>query len=406
MKLLIIVILTIMMNNALAAKYNYDILRRNNHTIHTVTISPKQYEMHFVKAHDQVFGRETVESLALQSDATLAINGGFFEIGNSQDGMPSGNLVIDGKIFALESQKNQECLIQKPGKLLIETCKSHIQANIGNEIIFINKVNKFPRNKEIILYTDRWGSSTLTNFNNRQEITFNSNYNITRIDEHGNVSIPPHGFVLSFPKKYNLSHSLPKDRLFVDLEPFPRDKKRKISILTGIPQIVAKGKINPHIIQNKGSFYTMPHARTALGIKPNGDIVIVVVEHIYKRDLKEVTLNELNSILQNNSKKLIAKYHKNINMLNFNELKEIVQEELSVKNISVGLSITELANLMIELGCDSAINLDGGGSSTMFINGKVVNQSTGDTDEKMGVSFVRPVSDAIIFKSRATADTH
>lgn len=51
---------------------------------------------------------------------------------------------------------------------------------------------------------------------------------------------------------------------------------------------------------------------------------------------------------------------------------------------------------MISLGCESAINLDGGGSSTLFINGKVVNKITGDKDEALGEHVQRPVSDAIV----------
>lgn len=41
---------------------------------------------------------------------------------------------------------------------------------------------------------------------------------------------------------------------------------------------------------------------------------------------------------------------------------------------SVGADMTELATLMKSLGAVTAYNLDGGGSSTMFFNGEVVNQ--------------------------------
>ena len=40
---------------------------------------------------------------------------------------------------------------------------------------------------------------------------------------------------------------------------------------------------------------------------------------------------------------------------------------------STGMTLYELAALMKELGCYNAMNLDGGGSSQMYINGKVVN---------------------------------
>lgn len=43
---------------------------------------------------------------------------------------------------------------------------------------------------------------------------------------------------------------------------------------------------------------------------------------------------------------------------------------------SEGLSLYELAEFMDSLGCITAYNLDGGGSSTMYFNGKVVNNPT------------------------------
>ena len=47
-------------------------------------------------------------------------------------------------------------------------------------------------------------------------------------------------------------------------------------------------------------------------------------------------------------------------------------------NTSAGLSLFELASLLKERGCLIAYNLDGGGSSTMFFNGQIVNNPTTD----------------------------
>ena len=41
---------------------------------------------------------------------------------------------------------------------------------------------------------------------------------------------------------------------------------------------------------------------------------------------------------------------------------------------SIGLTLVELANLMKELGCVNAMNLDGGGSTVMYVKGKIVNK--------------------------------
>lgn len=43
---------------------------------------------------------------------------------------------------------------------------------------------------------------------------------------------------------------------------------------------------------------------------------------------------------------------------------------------SEGLSLYELAKVMQDYHCQTAYNLDGGGSSTMYFNGEIVNNPT------------------------------
>lgn len=60
---------------------------------------------------------------------------------------------------------------------------------------------------------------------------------------------------------------------------------------------------------------------------------------------------------------------------------------------SLGMSFRELQGLAARLGLRSALNLDGGGSTTMVIRGAVVNHPSDQTGP-------RPVSDAIVVRSR------
>lgn len=57
---------------------------------------------------------------------------------------------------------------------------------------------------------------------------------------------------------------------------------------------------------------------------------------------------------------------------------------------SEGLSLYELAEFMESLGCETAYSLDGGGSSTMYYQGEVVNNPTtgGDRIEERSVSDI------------------
>jgi len=56
---------------------------------------------------------------------------------------------------------------------------------------------------------------------------------------------------------------------------------------------------------------------------------------------------------------------------------------------SLGLSIKEAADVATSLGMVEAINLDGGGSTTMAVGGQVVNSS-------FDASGQRPVGDAVL----------
>ncbi|HEX9026794.1 MAG TPA: phosphodiester glycosidase family protein [Clostridium sp.] len=61
------------------------------------------------------------------------------------------------------------------------------------------------------------------------------------------------------------------------------------------------------------------------------------------------------------------------------------------EDYSKGMTLNEFAQVFEELGCTDAYNLDGGGSSTMYFMGRVVNNPLGKSQE-------REVSDIIYFK--------
>lgn len=62
---------------------------------------------------------------------------------------------------------------------------------------------------------------------------------------------------------------------------------------------------------------------------------------------------------------------------------------------SQGLSLEELAEVMQDLGCTEAYNLDGGGSSTMYFNGRVINKPTTNGNR----ISERKVSDIVYIKA-------
>lgn len=52
----------------------------------------------------------------------------------------------------------------------------------------------------------------------------------------------------------------------------------------------------------------------------------------------------------------------------------LVQVDGRQRNLSVGMTLNELAVFLVEIGCQEALNLDGGGSATLWYNGRVRNR--------------------------------
>lgn len=119
------------------------------------------------------------------------------------------------------------------------------------------------------------------------------------------------------------------------------------SIMTAGPMLLNNGK--PVTQRDDRTFVTKRHNRTALGVKPDGTTILLVADGRFKHQAE-------------------------------------------------GLTLFELQRIMRWLGCTEAINLDGGGSSTMYVHDKphsgVVNYpSDNGLHDHEGE---RPVSNAIL----------
>lgn len=119
------------------------------------------------------------------------------------------------------------------------------------------------------------------------------------------------------------------------------------NLMTAGPMLLYKGSV---VEQRMDRHFIMGrHNRTAIGLRPDGTVLLVVADGRSKRE-------------------------------------------------SEGLSIPELARVMRWLGCSDAVNLDGGGSSTMYIKEKgdsgVVNHPS--DNGRFDPAGQRPVANAIL----------
>jgi len=71
-----------------------------------------------------------------------------------------------------------------------------------------------------------------------------------------------------------------------------------------------------------------------------------------------------------------------------NRILLVVVDGRRPKRWSVGASLVEMARIMQDLGAVQALNLDGGGSSTIVVRGKVVNRPSDDSERRVATAVV------------------
>jgi hypothetical protein len=66
----------------------------------------------------------------------------------------------------------------------------------------------------------------------------------------------------------------------------------------------------------------------------------------------------------------------------------LVEVDGRQRRLSVGMTLRELADYMIKLGCKEALNLDGGGSATFWVYGQLMNSPSEGRERAMANSIV------------------
>lgn len=366
------------------AEYNYKKIEENDHVIHLLIIDPSEYEISLVPAHNQVFGREKVGDIANRENADIAINAGFFEIGDNQDGRPTGTLASNGQIYGLRTTKHS-CFVKNGDKYSVEMISPSMVISVAGRDHEVSRFNRFAGGTRFYYYNSNWGRTTLSSYSDRNEIAIDKDNKIIEIAQHGNIRIPYKGHAVSFPKNVDISYMQVGSKVDFKWTPAYLTKADNFTIM-GIPALILDGKIRDGLSDKH------KHSRTAIGIRKDGKLVIAIAENVYKRNISDVSIFEV--------RKIMEKKNLSVAKATLADLKTVLQDDLHSSGMSVGLTTKELAQFMLKQNCISAINLDGGGSSTLYINGEYINQTIGDEDEAAGQKVVRPVSDAIIFRKK------
>lgn len=338
--------------------------------INLLRLDLKKVRLDVHHAMDAAIGTEKTSSIATRHGAVAAINGGFFRLDKSPfAGEASGVLRVDGKLLS-ESVNSRIALGIINGTKRTEVVFDHVDAfaAIGyfrNGTRKFDGVNRELRHNEIVLYTPEFKTTPRTATRQTEMIFRNCKFGWRKadvIEGNGETKIPEDGyvavigtsadsafFVEHFRKQagHDLKdHTSIFNYLTTTKIAIPKRLNKAEDVVAGLPRLIKNGKIDITWEQEKSSkaFVETRHPRTAAAKLKDGKFLMITVDG-------------------------------------------------RQPGVSVGMNLNELAEYLLSLGAIDAMNLDGGGSTTMFLDGNVVNQPSDKEGE-------RKVGDAILVTLR------
>lgn len=308
--------------------------------------------------HINKTGREVVTSAVERLGAVGGINGDFFP----WTADPLGFTVIDGRLVSEPYPDRPAFGVTADGRAVMGTLKMSLTFHFPNgRFVKPNGVDRPATAGELVVYERYWGKTTAAP-EDAAVVTVRMDWESLMSEGKApgivlgvkpntpNVPVPEDGIVLVArgPRATELINAASgqnsvEARLIVQDE----DGRSWLGVknsVGGYPWLVKRGGIRRDDvgIANKGSFGSR-HPRTAAGVARNGDIYLVVV------DGRQAT--------------------------------------------SRGATLEEMAQIMLNLGCVDAINLDGGGSSTIVVRDMVVNSPSDGQQRQVASGFVVNAAD-------------
>lgn len=294
-------------------------------TVNIAELSPKSMTGYIAIGQNKVGGVQSLSNMAKAYSAKIAVNGTFFNAYEKQGPFsPNGNLINKGELIH-KYDNGTSFVITKDGIAQIGRLKTSISATAENtnHTVGVYGINRKVGAQGIYLYTDRWGTDL--GIKSGINVVVNSDGNVIKKVSGENVQIPQGGFVLNISGNsealirfaqgckvdsklkwaYEVAGLKNNDiMLAIGAGPMVLNNDQKI---TDIQSYKNEGFTESKILENSG-------ARSAIGIKSNGNVVIV----------------------------------------------------------TTAAKVSELAGIMLSLGCSDAMNLDGGASSGLYANGKLI----------------------------------
>lgn len=253
-----------------------------------------------------------------EQNTILAINGTYFK---QNTGTPLGALVIDNEIITGPIYERVGFGI---GKDEFKTSRLAFNGTLKNKHreIEINNINQ-PRMlySDVLLYTEKWGERSAETKANYKQIAIRDN-KIVATSSYP-LFIPKNGFVISAPAEKLEGFEL-GDKISLEYSLIPKWKNIE-HIVSGGPYLLKEGEIFIDTAAEKLNSIAGRNPRTAIGYTKDNVMIMVTVD--------------------------------------------------GRKEGTSGVTLKELALIMDDLGCYEAINLDGGSSTVMYADGKILSGS-------------------------------
>jgi hypothetical protein len=326
-------------------------------------LDPARVRLASALSNDDVMGAETVEAIATRRGAVAAVNGGFFNVNN---GEPVGLLKVAGELVSdTQVAKGAVAIFSPPaGRTALAFDQIAVRMTLtarlatGDVAVPIDGVDTTRERGRLMLYTPSYHEDTDTAPGGVEWVLSGDPLRVVEVRrDAGHTPIPRDGAVLSYgglelpaalaslgpdtivtlTRTWSTVHGLDADRL-----------EAADHVVNGAGLLKLGGKTIDNWQRQErldpARFLDMRHPRTLIGVDRDGDIWLIAVDG--RRP-----------------------------------------------EVSVGMSFADLVRLCDRLHLRDALNLDGGGSTTMVVKSAVVNRPT-------DVTGPRAVSDAIVVTAR------
>lgn len=289
-----------------------------------VSIAPDaKFELRPFSAAGTYNGRGLLSRAAAQRGLKAAVNASYFD----SDGWVIGVTKDRGAYMSMDDTPRSAYVDDGKHRFIVKDVAYEGTLRTADVTMPIKGMNRARIAEDVVLFNEYYATSTKTNMWGR-ELKLRDN-KVVAISDKGNMSIEPGTVVVSahgISNKALLGKVRVGDRVKLEQKLNVPEADAAPIVVGGGPLLLENGKVNVRSREEHiaGDIANGRAPRTAVGIKRDGTVLLLVVD--------------------------------------------------GRSSSSNGLTLQELATYFLRLGARDAINLDGGGSSVMVINGQIVNK--------------------------------